>query len=229
MAEIGLFEAIYSQRQVTHYKPDSVPRHLIDKVIEAATKAPSGNNSQPWHFAVVTDPTLIAEIGRHYREMWLQIMGAEPEPDESKVHKNARYLAHHMHEVPVMIFVCVDHSRGFVVPGMPSRRPGDPIVRGRYASSVWPAIQNLFLAARALGLGTRITMSHSRREPEIKALLGLPEYIETVVLTPLGYPARGFGPTDRVPAATLTSYNGWANKRITGDRSGLPDSNSQKP
>ena len=79
----------------------------------------------------------------------------------------------------MLVLVCVDHSRGLI-----PYTSGQPIVRGRYASSVWLAVQNLILAARALGLGTRLTTTHLRREPEIKALLGIPDQVETVALIP---------------------------------------------
>lgn len=207
MKEIGLFEAMYSQRQITRFKPDPVPREAIEKIIEAATKAPSGGNSQPWEFIVITDRDLIARIGQIYREQWLGSRGPMSPPGESPVYRAARYLAQHMPEVPAMILVCVDHRQGSA-----PYTPGQPIVRDRYASSIWLAVQNLFLAARALGLGTRLTTTHLRREPEIKALLGIPEHVETVCLTPLGYPRGRFGPADRRPAAEVTSYNQWGNR-----------------
>jgi nitroreductase len=207
MDEIGLFEAIYSQPQVTRYRPDPVPREAIDKIIDAATKAPSGGNRQPWEFIVITDPDLIAEVGRLYREAWMEALGATPPPNEPPVYRSARYLAEHMAEVPAMILVCADHSQG-----NPPVEPGTPVVRGRHGQSIWLAVQNLFLAARALGLGTRLTTAHLRREEQIKALLGIPEHVETVTLIPLGYPQGRFGPTVRRPAAEVTSYNRYGNR-----------------
>ncbi len=205
--DIGLFDALYSQRQITRYRSDPVPREAIDKVIEAATKAPSGGNSQPWEFVVITDRDLVEKVGRVYGDEWLGARGAEPPPDEPPVYRAARYLANHMHEVPAMVLVCVDHSKGSAPVA-----PGQPFERGRHASSIWLAIQNLFLAARALGLGTRITTVHIRREQEIKDILGIPEHVETVCLTPLGYPRGSFGPTNRTPASEVTSYNQWGNR-----------------
>ena len=68
MEQMGLFEAMFSQRQITRFKPDPVPREAIEKIIEAAIKAPSGGNTQPWHFVAITDPGLISRIGEIYNE-----------------------------------------------------------------------------------------------------------------------------------------------------------------
>ena len=207
MEETGLFEVMRTQRGVIRYAPDPVPRAAIEKIIEAATMAPSGGNSQPWEFVVVTDRDLVEKVGRIYEEVWMGRMGAGTSPGETAVYKSARYMANHMHEAPALVLICVDHGRG----NFPYT-PGQPFQRGAYASSIWPAVQNFMLAARALGLGTRLTTTHVHREEEIKDLLGIPESVETVVLTPLGYPKGTFGPLDRRPAAELTSYNRWRNR-----------------
>jgi nitroreductase len=207
MNDIGLFEAINSQRQFTRYKPDPVPKEAIDQMIEAATKAPNGGNKQPWEFIVLTDRGLVAKVGEIYRDAWLGALGTTPPANEPPVYQAARYLAHHMPEVPAMILACVDHTRGSI-----PYTPGEPLVRGRYASSIWLAVQNLFLAARALGIGTRLTTAHLRREEDIKVLLGIPDHVETVALIPLGYPSGTFGPTSRRPAREVTSYNRYGNR-----------------
>jgi nitroreductase len=210
MDEIGLFEAIYSQRQIIRYRPDPVPREAIDKIIDAATRAPSGGNHQPWEFIVLTDRGLVTKVGQIYRDAWLGALGATPPPNEPPVYRSARYLAHHMPDMPAMILVCVDHMRG--ASQATPYTPGEPVVRGRHGQSIWLAVQNLFLAARALGLGTRLTTAHLRREAEIKALLDIPDHVETVALIPLGYPQGSFGPTDRRPAREVTSYNRYGSR-----------------
>jgi nitroreductase len=202
MEDIGLFEAIYSLPQITRYKPDSVPRGALDKIIDAATKASNGGNKQRSEFIVITDRDVISKVGQIYHDAWLGALGATPPSNEPPVYRSARYLAHHMPDVPAMILPCVDHTRG----STPYTR-GQPMVRGLYASSIWLAVQNIFLAARALGLGTRLTTAHLRREEEIKALLGIPDHLETVALIPVGAPQARFGPTSRRPAKEVTSYN----------------------
>lgn len=202
MDEVSLFEAIYSQRQFTRYKPDPVPREALDKIVEAATKAPSGGNRQPWEFIIVADRDLVRQIGELYRDVWLGTWGETPRPGEGAAHGQARYLAQHMPEVPAMVLVCVDHGLDSAPPA-----PGQMVAGGSWGSSIWLAVQNLFLAARALGLGTRLTTAHLRREKSVKELLGIPDQIETVCLIPVGYPQGRFGPTQRRPAAEVTSYN----------------------
>ena len=207
MDDICVFEAMYSQRQFTRYKSDSVPLDDIKKIFDAATKAPSGGNKQPWHFIAITERDLIEKIGGLYRDLWLGAMGSTALEGESPAYRQARYLANHMPEVPAMILVCADHTMG----GQPYTI-GEPIERGRYASSVWLAVQNMFLAARALGLGTRITTTHLREEQKVKDWLGIPDHVETICLSPLGYPRGNFGPTNRIPSEDVTSYNGFGQK-----------------
>jgi nitroreductase len=204
--QISLFDAIYSQRQITRYKTDPVPQGALEHMVDAAVRAPNGGNTQPWEFVVVNDPAKVRQLGELYKNTWLDAMGWEPSPDESRVYRHARYLAHHMPEVPAMIVVCADHGRGS------GYESGQPIERGRHAASIWPAIQNLFLAGRALGLGTRITTVLNRKEDEVRDILGLPEHAEMICLTPVGYPRGSFGPTNRRPASEVTSINGWGNR-----------------
>ena len=147
---------------------------------------------------------LIARIGGIYKELWLGARGPQAQPGESPVYRAARYLANHMPEVPAMILVCAVHGS--------ASGQGEAFVRDSQGSSIWLAVQNLFLAARALGLGTRLTTTHIRREQEIKDMLGIPDYVETVALTPLGYPRGRFGTTDRRPAAEVSSYNHWGSR-----------------
>ncbi len=206
MADIDVFEAIHSQRSFTRFRPDPVPREAIDKIIDAATKAPNGGNRQPWEFIAITDPEVIAQVGGVYKDVWLNAQGHEAPPDEPPAYKAARYLANHMPEAPALILMCVDHG------ATSSTADGEPFVRGSQASTIWPAAQNLFLAARALGLGTRLTTAHVRGEQKVKDILGIPEHVETVMLTPLGYPRGNFGPVQRRPASEVMSYNRYGNR-----------------
>ena len=81
--ELGIFEAMYSQRSFTRFKSDPVPKEIIDKIIDAAIRAPSGGNTQPWEFIALTDPGVIAQVGEVYKDVWLSSNGTEAPPGES--------------------------------------------------------------------------------------------------------------------------------------------------
>ena len=198
--DIGLFDALYTQRAIRYIRPDPVPDELLRKLVEAATKAPSGGNKQPWSFILIRDADMKGKIAKYYKEAWYAAYGGEPATGGSlqqNVMTSATYLAEHMQDVPVLILVCLAHD------GSPST-----IVRG---SSIYPAVQNLLLAARGLGLGSALTTLHMRHEREIKELLGIPDNVETAALLPIGYPAEGvkYGPTGRGPVGEVTHWERW--------------------
>ena len=198
--EIGLFEAIYSQRAIRRLRPDPVPEDTIRKLIEAATKAPSGGNSQPWKFIVIRDASTKSQISDYYLRSWEAAYGgqaANPGSLQTRVRSSADHLARNMTDAPVLIMACVQHD------GSPST-----MARG---SSIYPAVQNLLLAARGMGLGSVITTLHRRYEAEIKSLLGIPENVETAALLPVGYPEEGdqYGPTRRAPVSEVAYWERW--------------------
>ena len=112
--EIGLFEAIYTQRAIRELKPDPVSDDLVHKLIESATKAPSGGNRQPWRFIVIRDEELKRRIGEYYRRAWDASYGPRPAPRgslQSHVRASATHLSEHLAEAPVLILACVEHGR----------------------------------------------------------------------------------------------------------------------
>lgn len=189
--EIGLFEAIYTLRSIRRLRPDPVPQEHIEKILEAATKAPSGGNRQPWNFLVIRDPATKRRIGDLYLE-GAAAAGYGPRPGTTP-----RQQRTHFGDVPVLILVCLRPQAA--VASSPSSLYG----------SIYPAVQNILLAARALGLGTTLTTLHQFRDKEIKELLGIPEEVETVALIPVGYPKGRFGPTQRLPWREVTYYERW--------------------
>ena len=198
--EIGLFEAIYSQRAIREFKPDPVPDELIHKLIEAGTKAPSGSNRQGWKFLVIRDVELKRRIGEYYnraRESRYGGGAAPPSNIPPRRQAASNYMAEHLHEVPVLILACVEHD-------------GSPSTMSR-GGSIYPAVQNILLAARGLGLGSVITSLHKQYESEVKALLGIPENVETAALLPIGFPVSRarYGPTTRAPVEEVTFYDKW--------------------
>ena len=104
---IGLFEAIDSQRTLRYIKPDPVPPEYIQRILEAAVKAPSGGNSQPWEFVVVQDAGLKKSLAGLYKQAWADAEEGQPPPPDTRSHRSARHLMEHMEEAPVLIVVCL--------------------------------------------------------------------------------------------------------------------------
>ena len=217
MPDIGLFEAIYSARSIRRLKPDAVPEELITRVLDAAIRAPSGGNAQSWAFLVVRDPDLRRRLGAIYRkasdiaEAVYAARGRPAHLTESQfVHMMSAgaHLWEHMGEAPVLLIPCAH------VPALPpdiAAHWEDEIayadrIRG---ASIYPAVQNIILACRALGLGTVITTNHIRCEDEVKALLGIPEDVSTFALMPIGWPLDKFGPLTRRPLAEIAHADRW--------------------
>ena len=199
---IGLFEAIHSQRAIRQLKPDPVPDELINKILDAAIRAPSGANSQPWSFVVVKDPLIRRCLKDVYFSPVPPAHTINPTPALRRARASYSYFRQHFEEIPVIILCCV-------------RRDGVPndFALGSY---IYPAVQNILLAARSLGLGSALTTRPEEpSKGRIKELLGIPANVELAAILPIGYPLDGvtYGPTNRVPAADVTYYDRWGTDR----------------
>ena len=198
--EIGLFEAMYSQRAVRHLKPDPVPDELIKKVIDAGIHAPNGGNQQRWAFVVIKDPEVKRKMAVLYKGEGRPDHGEAKTWSEKNAATSSNYLADHAAEVPVWILACTEH-------------PGTDIHHG---ASIYPAVQNMLLAARALGLGSVMTTRVRRGfEPQMREWVGIPDGFVTAAMIPLGYPqdGYGYGPVTRKDAADVTHWERWGNHR----------------
>lgn len=206
--EISLFDAIHTQRAIRRFTDDPVSDEVIQRILDAAVRAPSGRNTQPWRFVVVRDAATKQKLGEYYRRACEQAgIGQAPIPGLSrKVNQSVAHLALHMGDAPVLILVCYEYVTEDTV-------GASTLLTG---SSIYPAVQNLLLAARALGLGTALTTVHSMFETEIKALLDIPSNVQTVALIPLGYPSpeERFGGSRRRPVAEVTHFDRWS---VTSD------------
>jgi nitroreductase len=221
--DVGLFEAIHTARSLRHFKPDPVPQELIERVLDAAIRASSGGNTQHWSFIVVRDAAKRRAIGAVYRKA-SDYTGAQyaarPKPDHlsqaqyDQFLANSGYLWDHMADAPVILVPCLKKRE------LPERAALPEAVQARYAdhlanlhrvsgSSIYPAIQNITLACRGLGLGTVITTNHILYEDEVKAVLGVPNDVATFALMPIGYPTRKYGLLTRKPVAEVTYADTW--------------------
>ena len=190
-------EAMFTQRSIRRFRPDPIPIADIRLILEAAARAPSGGNRQPARFLVLTDREVIRQFGALYREAWWAKRRDEGRgwtrreeiPPEERTVRAAAQLADEIADAP-----CIMLALG-VAPGQ--------------ASSVIPAVQNLMLAARALGIGSVPTTLHPQVLERVYALLGIPAATEFHLCIPLGYPRGRFGPTQRRPTAETTFLNRW--------------------
>jgi nitroreductase len=210
MKDVGLFEAMYTLRAMRRLKPDPVPLELVQRVIEAGTQAPSGQNTQPWSFVVVRDPETKEFIQERYHRGMLQRFGRfwpPPEGDTSPMVRNFRaamYLSEHMHEVPVLLVVCGQRDWPAAVPEAERTGKAPPSY-----GSIYPCVQNILLACRALGLGASLTTMHMLFEAELAERLRVPEEWGMVAIIPIGFPQGRFGPVRRRPATQVTHYDRW--------------------
>jgi nitroreductase len=182
--DVPLLEGIRTTRAIRRLRPDPVPRELIRKVCEAGTFAPSGGNRQPWLFIAVTEPerrSFVAErYLRAFRSYIAPALEAAKRPGfDAAKRRNidaASYLAEHLHEAPVHL----------VVAGR--MRRDEPQLQ-----ALFPAIQNILLACRAVGLGASLTTVHRAYGDEIDRFLGLPKESPSCALLPIGWPQGRYG------------------------------------
>ncbi len=217
--EPGIFEIINSTRAMKRLKSDPVPLELLRKVLDAGTKAPSGVNTQPWEFLVVRDRGTKKWVQERYLQFTKQRFGALVDSLEGVDSPHARmlrtvmHLAHHLHEAPVLLFVCGHRDWPAAIPAEQrvSKAPAP------YAS-IYPCMQNILLACRAVGLGASPTTIHHMFEAELAQHLGVPEDVAIVALLPVGFPEGNFGPVTRKPAEDLTHFDRWHRRDTTHAR-----------
>lgn len=192
-----LGDAMFTQRSIRRLRPDPIPIEDIRTIIEAASKAPSGGNSQPARYLVLTDSDVIRQFGALYHEAWWAKRRDEGKPwtrrdeipAEERVSRGAAQLADEMGAAPCIVLALTE--------------------RKGQASSVLPGVQNLMLAARALGIGSVPTTLHPQVMDRVYDLFGIPDTAEFHLCIPLGYPRGRFGPTQRRPTAETTYLNRW--------------------
>ena len=195
-AQLGMSigEAMFTQRAIRRLKPDPVSDEDLKTLMDAASKAPSSRNSQSARFLVVRDRDRLRRFGELYREAWWAKRPAGWTPEgvpEGDLHLSAMRLADAMKDAPLVVLAV-------------STSPGQ-------ANSVLPAVQNLMLAARALGIGSVLTTLHAQVADRIHELFKMPPEAEVHCCIPLGYPEGRFGTTTRRPTSETTYYEEWGN------------------
>jgi nitroreductase len=190
-------------RAVRRFRPDPVPDDVVLACLEAATWAPSNANLQPWRFCVLRAPEARVLLGRAYRDGWsayVDHFGVTADDlvgdgRRARLNRSMKALSDGFADVPVYVLCCVQPQ--------PGESPFDT------AASIFPAIQNFSLAARAHGLGTVLTTWYRSVEPELRELVGVPEDWLLAALLPVGYPVGGVGPVRRRPVDSVVGWDAW--------------------
>jgi nitroreductase len=188
-------------------KPDPVPKELVERILWAATRAPSPGNSQGWDFVVVDEPDPKARIAQAIRAAMAERVAAMPRPDRTMrlMLDGTATLIDTLDRAPVIVFVA-----GPVI--YPAAAPHERFTW----SALYPAAQNILLAARALGLGSVFTTMHLTAEPTVREVLAIPEPIRIAAMIPIGWPVGRFGPVNRRPVEDFVHSNRWE-----GDKRGV--------
>jgi nitroreductase len=170
------------QRAVRRFTEREVDDALVERLLAAATRAPSARNVQPWRFVAVRDQETKRRMGAMFDELGGQLYGSSA-PDRTP-----------WQEVPVLIVVCSEYAFGTTESGLAA-----------LGASIYPAVQNLLLAAQAAGLGAVLTTRWKAREAELRPILGLPDSMAVHAIIPMGWPDRRYGKNHRRPVAEVTS------------------------
>jgi nitroreductase len=208
--DMPLQEAMLTQRAVRRLLPDPVDDSIVLKCIELATKAPTGSNAQNWEFVVVKDRAVKEKLGAQYRRAWSLYGGAGKvlaRKDESmrKILNAVEWQVQHFAEIPVLVVPCL---RGARVPFAPN----PPIVESSHYGSIYPAVQNLLLAARAMGLGASLITLPLWSATAARAILRLPITVQPICVVPLGWPRGRYGPTTRKSSGEVSHLDRYGNR-----------------
>lgn len=191
-----LLDAMMTQRAIRRVKPDPVDDALVLKCIELGLRAPTGSNGQNWEFIVVKDQRVKDKLGKRYRQGWAAY-GALGERmaagDESmlKILKAVKWQVEHFSEIPVLVIPCL--RGGMRLPYVPTPFVGE----SSFFGSIYPSVQNLLLAARAMGLGASLITMPLWSVTSARKILGLPLSVTPICVVPLGWPKGRYGPTTR--------------------------------
>jgi nitroreductase len=212
-AAIGeVFDVISTTRAMRRLDPERpVSAEDIERLLWAATYAPSGGNAQPVKWLVVTDQTLRSKLGDVYRRASEGIfapyrsLAAQDPPD--RIAKSVLHLVEHMGETPLMLLPCTRMPRQDTPDANFSPPWDNPLLTS--ASSVWPAIQNVCLMGRSLGLGVTPTVIHNILEDEVRGILALPENVIAWSILAVGHPLGRWARPQRKPPSAISYADQW--------------------
>ncbi|MEU6062262.1 nitroreductase family protein [Streptomyces sp. NPDC047097] len=220
-----------TMRAMRRLRADPVPEELLDRLVQAAVWGPSGGNMQRFEYVVVTDRAVMAELAPLWRrcvDAYLATTGryAPAGMDEAAYRRMVaaiEYQRDHFADTPALIVPCYrfppprieeEGLRASAEALGPQAAERMATGQTRFqalaeGSCVYPGVQNLLLAARALGLAANITIWHLMLEDEWKQVLGIPADMNTFAAVPVGRPLGNFGPVRRRPVAEVVHRDRW--------------------
>ena len=205
--DMTLFDVMYNCRAMRRLDTREVPEADLLKLVDTANQAASGGNQQKGRWLIVRDPAQKKAIADLNHEVSHDFVQARIDRGETLPHHDQQsrarmldsvlYLAEHMHTYPALIVACLEFDE----------RPENI---ASMSGSIWPGIQNLLLAARAMGLGALPTTYAINRREAFEAILELPETMAAYALIPVGYPLGNFGPVTRRPVEEIVRFDRWS-------------------
>lgn len=209
--DMPLLEAMMTQRAVRRVLPDPVDDAVVLTCIELALRAPTGSNGQNWEFLVVKDQRVRDQLGARYRQAWSLYGGigkrvAKGDESMTKILRAVQWQVDHFGEIPVLVVPCL--RGGGRLPYLPSPFVGE----SSFFGSIYPSVQNLLLAARAMGLGASLITLPLWSVTSARRILGLPLSVTPVCVVPLGWPRGRYGPTTRKPVQQVTHLDSYGNR-----------------
>jgi nitroreductase len=210
-------EALMTTRAIRRFGDAPVTDEEIWTCLRAAVQAPSGGNLQPWRFLVVRDPEQRARVAEVYRRSYARyepalLASLPPFPDDAsrerfaRMLRSSRHLAEHLSEAPALVLVLAARV------DLTLHDAEGPLDIGTVHASVYPAVQNLMVAARALGIGSALTTVARIEHDALRRVCGIPDRFEVAALVPLGRPRGRFGVAPRRPAETVTYWDRFGNR-----------------
>jgi nitroreductase len=212
--QMPLADAMQTQRAVRRLRSDPVDDETVLTLLRLAVRAPTGSNAQNWEFVVVRDPDVkhqLARLNRQAYSIYRRFARSRARGDlsQARILAAVQWQADHFEDAPVIVVACL-HGR---------RWPG-AMANSAYFGSIFPATQNLLLAARALGLGAALTTLPLWSTGLARRTLSLPRHVTPCAVVPLGWPVGGgYGPTTRRPAEELIHLDRYGNRAFLGSES----------
>jgi nitroreductase len=214
LGHMSLLEAMETQRSIRRVVPDPVDDALVRRLVEVALEAPTGSNGQNWEFVVVRDHKVKSSFAAQYRRVW-KLYGAagnrmaqrNQDPQMAKILRSVEWQVSHFEEVPVLVVCCLSVGYGRI-----PFFPNPPILSSSHYGSIYPSVQNLLLAARAVGLGASLVTLPLWSVTAARRYLGMPLSVEPCCIVTLGWPRGRYGRKGRKPVDEVLHFDGYGKR-----------------